>query len=122
MLYKIQSNGQLKPVVKIPHEPQFLEWCDRLTHEEFDAIYDHLFALIDGAEIRTSSWIPGSRWYGTVFWPIYETACNQDSGAAAKFFGLILWQVVMEHPDKWSFGRYELDDTPIEGMTYFRIQ
>ncbi len=37
------------------------------------------------------------------------------------FFGLILWQVILEHPDSWSFGRYELGDVPIEGMTYFRI-
>ncbi len=121
MLIKIQSNGDIREVTKIPYEGQYLELCERLSHEEFDAIYDHLRELLDNSEIETSSWIPGANWHGTVFWPIYETACNGDQGAAARFFGLILWQVVMEHPDRWSFGRYELDDTPIEGMTYFRV-
>ena len=76
---------------------------------------------ISGSEIETSSWIPGSDWSGTVFQPIYEKACNQDESAAAKFFGLILWHVVMEHEEWWSFGRYKLGNIPIDGLTYFRI-
>lgn len=29
---------------------------------------------------------------------------------------------MIEHPEAWSFGRYELDGIPIEGLTYFRIE
>lgn len=76
---------------------------------------------IDDKDIETSSWIPGAEWKGTVYWPIFEKACSRNVDSAARFFGLIVWDVVMKHPDSWSFGRYELDGTPIEGMTYFRI-
>jgi hypothetical protein len=41
--------------------------------------------------------------------------------ASAKFFGILLWQVIMDRPEAWSFGRYEKDGIPIEGMTYFRL-
>lgn len=45
--------------------------------------------------------------------------CNYD--AAALFFGLIVWRVFMEHDEAWSFGRYRLNNVPIRGLTYFRI-
>jgi hypothetical protein len=70
--------------------------------------------------VDTSSWIPGADWTGTVFQPIYE-ACGEDENAAALFFGLLVWQVVMDREDCWSFGRYEKEGIPIRGMTYFRI-
>jgi hypothetical protein len=56
-----------------------------------------------------------------VFQPIYEKAWHEDENAAAKFFGLILWHVVMEHEEDWSFGCYQQAGIPIEGLTYFRI-
>ena len=27
----------------------------------------------------------------------------------------------MEHDETWAFGRYELNNVPIAGLTYFRI-
>jgi len=77
--------------------------------------------MISGAEVHTSSWMPGSNWVGTEFQPIWEKACQKNVVSAAKCFGLILWEVMMEHPEAWSFGRYKLNEIPIEGMTYFRI-
>ena len=121
MLYSIDSSGPPRKVTKIPHEDDFRTWRSRLTQEEFRAIYDNLHSRISDSEIETSSWIPGSDWTGTVFQPIYEKACLCDFKAAAKFFGLILWHVVMKHDEDWSFGRYELNNVPIEGLTYFRI-
>jgi hypothetical protein len=41
--------------------------------------------------------------------------------ASARFFGILLWQVMMDRPEAWGFGRYEKDGAPIEGMTYFRL-
>jgi hypothetical protein len=72
-------------------------------------------------EIHTSSWIPGANWTDTVFQPIYENACRYDPEAAAKCFGLILWAVLLDDEDVWGFGRYEKNDVPIEGMTYFKF-
>jgi hypothetical protein len=53
--------------------------------------------------------------------PIYEKAARSDEVAAGMCFGLMLWKFFMEHPEAWSFGRYELNELRIEGLTYFRI-
>jgi hypothetical protein len=118
VLYSIDSG---KRITRIPHKQEYDIWRSRLTDEQFDAIYSDLMSRIEGSEIQTSSWIPGAHWGGTVFHPIYENACRMDQSAAAKFFGLILWKVVMDHEEPWSFGRYEKDGIPIEGLTYFRL-
>lgn len=118
MLYAIDSDTVIKA---IPHIRDFERWRKGLTGAEYQAISDELYSRINGTEVQTSSWIPGADWRGTVFQPIYERACHQDEGAAARFFGLIVWDTFLRHPEWWSFGRYEKDGTPIEGMTYFKI-
>jgi hypothetical protein len=82
-------------------------------------ICDNLNSRFEGHEVDTSSWIPGADWSLTPFQPIYEAL--QDEVDAGLFFGLIVWHVVMDRDDCWSFGRYEKDGAPIKGMTYFRI-
>ena len=119
MLYSIDSNSR---ITKIPHKADYDSWRVGISDQEYDAIYSELSSRISGAEIETSSWIPGSDWFGTVYQPIYDKACHCNEESAAKFFGLILWHVVMEHEEAWSFGRYRLGDMPIEGLTYFRIK
>lgn len=64
---------------------------------------------------------PGADWTGTVFDPIYSIACRHDEEAAAKFFGLILWQVIRKREDVWSYGRYEKNGIPFKGLFYFRL-
>ncbi len=118
MLYSIDSDSFIK---KITHRAEYDQWRQRINDTDYQAIYDELNARISGSEIETSSWIPGSNWQGTVFQPIYEDACGCDEVASAKFFGLILWHVVMQHDETWSFGRYQLGNILIEGLTYFRI-
>ena len=118
MLYSIDSDCYIE---SIPHRLDYDRWRQGLSDAEYQTIFDELFKRIDGSEIETSSWIPGSDWTDTVFQPIYEKACHYDDRAAAKFFGLILWHAVLEHPDTWAFGRYKFGDVPIEGLTYFRI-
>ena len=118
MLYSIDTESE---ITKIPHKRDYDRWHSRLSDDEYNAIYDKLKHRIFGSKIETSSWIPGNDWTGTEYQPIYDKACNQDENASAKFFGLILWHVVMEHDECWSFGRYQLGDIPIDGLTYFRI-
>ncbi len=118
MLYSLD---RLQLVKSVPHEREFRIWTSRLSAAEMKAIKDELNRRVDGGEIHTSSWIPGSNWGGTAYQPIWEKACMKNVEAAAKCFGLILWQVMMERPEMWAFGRYKLRDVPIEGMTYFRI-
>lgn len=118
MLYSIEADTYIE---SIPHKADYDRWRRGISDADYQAIYDFLDQRISGSEIETSSWIPGSDWSGTVFDPIYTDACEYDDNAAAKFFGLILWHVVMEHDETWAFGRYKLGDVPIEGLTYFRI-
>jgi hypothetical protein len=118
MLYAIESDTKIST---IPHNRDFQRWRQGITDPEYEAIVDELNSRIEGTEVQTSSWIPGAEWGGTVFDPIYTRACNLDERAAAKFFGLVVWDTFMRHGDWWAFGRYEKDGTPIEGLTYFKI-
>ena len=118
MLYSTDSQ---KYVVHIPHESEYRIWTGRLSDEEFRRIYDELTRRVEGDEIHTSSWIPGSDWGPTPFQPIYEKACRYDEESAAMCFGLFLWQVLMEREDVWGFLKCERDGIPIRGMTYFKI-
>lgn len=118
MLYSIDTGKIIK---KIPYFQDYKKWRNRLTDAEYTAIYEELRSHILGSEIETSSWIPGSDWTGTVYQPIYDKACDQDVNTSAKFFGLIVWHVFMEHDEWWSFGRFQLGNIPIDGLTYFRI-
>ena len=118
MLYSIDTESE---ITNIPHKRDYNRWRSHLTDAEYNAIYNELMSHISGSEIKTSSWIPGSDWTGTVYQPIYDKACNQDENASAKLFGLILWHVVMDHDEWWSFGRFQLSNIPIDGLTYFRI-
>lgn len=118
MLYSVDVGSY---VDYVPRIKEYDAWRSRLPPGDFQAIWDDLYGRISGSEIQTSSWIPGADWSGTVFQPIYDKACDQDPVASAKFFGLILWDVVRNHENTWGFGCYKLGDVPIEGMTYFRL-
>ena len=117
-LYSLDS---LSYVRDVPHKSDFLIWRSRLSDAELQAIGKELSSRISGSEVATSSWIPGADWSGTVFQPIYEKACREDFSAAARFFGILVWEAFMNDTSTWSFGRYEKNGIPIEGLTYFKI-
>ena len=77
--------------------------------------------MIDADEIHTAGWMPGSDWTDTPFQPIYEKAAQQSFDAAARCFGLMVWEVMMERPERWTSGRFEKDGEPIGSRTYFRV-
>ena len=110
-----------KSITTIPHLTAYRAWCSKLSGAELQVIKDELDSRIKGSEIETSSWMPGSNWTGTVFDPIYVKACSLNEEAAAKMFGLILWEVVMNRPEQWACGRYQKDGIDIRGMTYFWV-
>jgi hypothetical protein len=120
MLFTIEGNGSVRQVTSLPHEADFRLWRARLSDADYNAIIADLNCRVGGKQIETSSWIPGADWRGTPFLPIWY-ACSQDFDASRKFFGLIVWQVMMDRPESWSFGRYDVNGRQIEGMTYFRI-
>lgn len=123
MLYAI-TDGGAEPVTQVPHEREYRIWVSRLDIAEIRAINEEFNRRIESKEnqqVVTSSWLPGSDWTDTPFMPIYEKAAARDIVGAGFCFGLMLWVFFMEHPDAWSFGHYKLNDIPIQGLTYFRI-
>jgi hypothetical protein len=40
---------------------------------------------------------------------------------AARMFGLLVWYVVMQRPERWASGRYEKNGKEIGSRMYFRI-
>ena len=104
-----------------PHEAEFAVWRSRLTAEQVGAIRAQLRDMIAGDEVHTAGWMPGNDWSDTVWEPIYTHACRYDMVASGLCFGLFVWEAIREHPDSWSFGRYEKDGIPIRSLTYFRI-
>lgn len=66
----------LQPITTIPHRRDFDAWRSRLTSTEIAEIKAALNGRINGTEIQTSSWMPGSNWNGTAYQPIYERAAN----------------------------------------------
>src|SRR5215467_6965803 len=102
MLYSVPD---MKCLDYVPHASEYQGWrrrLDRFDPDAYGRIYDELDHRFSTREVDTSSWIPGADWTGTVFNPIYE-ACARDQNAAALFFGLLVWQVVMDRGDCWSF-------------------
>lgn len=118
MLYSIDKS---KYVTMLPHKNDFIIWKSKLSINDYDAIIDELNNRIDSDEIHTAGWMPGSNWMGTVFEPLYH-ACGKNVIVAAKFFGIIVFKVVMDRSDYWGFGKYEKNGVPIGSMTYFKLK
>jgi hypothetical protein len=121
MLFKVQD-GTLEEVGRI-HDSLYRQWMADLPQADFEIIRDALNEFINTnghGEIITTSWIPGSDWTNTPYQPLYQ-AVGQDWDMARFFFGLIVWNVMLNRPGPWSFGRYPRYDGQIIGLTYFRI-
>lgn len=116
MLYSMRTG---KYVEKLPHKKDFDGWMKKLSEEDYLKIINALNKKVDSSDINTSSWIPGSNWNGTVYQPIYH-ACGDNKELSGKFFGLILFDLLMRREDcVWGFDRYEKNGTTIGGITYF---
>lgn len=118
MLIQIDSGRE---ITYIPHIGDWNTWRGRLTPEQWQAVRNELNARITAGEVHTAGWMPGADWNGTPFQPLYDVACRGNADAAALCFGLAVWVVMMEHPARWGFGRYEKDGIPIRSLTYFKL-
>lgn len=107
-------------ITKIPYEDEYRTAMSRLTADEIAAVKTELNSKIDGDEIHTAGWMPGSDWTDTQFQPIYEKAAQHNPDLAARLFGIVVWEVFMERPERWYSGRFELGGEEIGSRTYFR--
>lgn len=108
-------------VTKMPYAADYQRYLSRMTPAEIDAIRASLNALIDGDRIHTAGWMPGSDWGDTPYQPIFEKAANRDYTLSAKCFGLMVYEVFMQRPEKWTSGRFEKNGEAIGSRTYFRV-
>ncbi len=105
------------------HEREYRLWQRNMAPADMQGVRDALNEHINThghGEIVTSSWIPGADWRQTPYQPIY-TAVGEDWQSARYFYGLILWNVMMNRPEAWSFGRYPKRPGEVIGLTYFRV-
>lgn len=119
-LIEIKSD---KPITKMPYPEKLAALRKHLSSDEFNAIVARINELIDaaGGEIATAGWLPGSDWTGTPFEPIYSKVANKNQSLSGMLFGLMVWYTVMQRPERWASGRYQLDGKDISSRTYFRI-
>ena len=112
-----------KQVTTIPHKNDYNRWMSHLDPVDYQKITDALNNYIDAKvkinEPVTAGWIPGSDWTNTVYQPIWE-ACGRNDIQAGFFFGLIVFETMMNHSETWYFGKFSKDGREIGSMTYFR--
>jgi hypothetical protein len=118
MLYDLASK---KPITKIPYAKEYRLWMSRMTPSEISAIRAELNTMINSDRIHTAGWMPGSDWTNTPFQPIYEKAAKFHPDVAALCFGLMVYEVFMNRPERWMSGRFEKDGEPIGSRTYFQF-
>jgi hypothetical protein len=118
MIWDIYKGKEIK---RIPHKKEYDIWMSRLRTQQIEMIKEEIRRRIGGNEVATAGWIPGSDWSNTPFHAIYENACSCNKEAAGMCFGLFVWVTLMEHEEYWGFGKYEVNNLPIESMTYFKV-
>ncbi len=110
-----------KPITSVPYASEYKRLLAQLSPQEISEIKTELNNRIDSDEIHTAGWMPGADWSGTPFQVIFEKAAKHNPELAAKCFGLVVWEIFMGRPEKWSSGKFEKNGEPIGSRTYFRI-
>jgi hypothetical protein len=118
MLYSIDSNSY---IWTIPHREDFDIWRSRISDHEYESIAEEIANKMRSDELSAIEWTSDTGWIDSSLKPIYEKACRCDESAAKKFFGLIIWAILLEHEAVWGFGSYNRENIQIEGLTFFRL-
>lgn len=121
----LYSIPDMKQITRVPHDRENRSIINRIPQEQLQAIRGELNRLIDSVanspkELITAGWLPGRDWTGTVWDAIY-IAANRDYDRAAMIFGALVFETIIERPEKWSLGKYQVDGREIGSTTYFRI-
>lgn len=115
-----------RDVTKIGRGQDFKQRVALLPRDVQQAIRSALRAELDGVapgKATAASWIPGRDWTGSVYEPIYTTACQRDFDSSAMLFGQMFREVVIEHPAWWTTVKQPKrkgDPSSIEIALYWR--
>jgi len=119
MLFTIDG----KQITDIPRRRQreFNMWRSNLSDSDYETVVEEINEYVDAVEPDkpfVSSYIPGHDWTDTVYEPLY-IACGRSIEQSGWFFGLIVWQVMIDHPEEWVFKPADEEDDVL-GTTYWR--
>ena len=120
MLFSIDSN---EPIRSIPRrrQEQFNIWRRALDNSDYEAVVEAINEYVNAVpqdKPFVSSYIPGHDWTDTVYEPLY-IACGRSIEQSGWFFGLIVWQVMIDHEEEWVFKLADKEDDVL-GTTYWR--
>lgn len=118
MLFSINSD---KPIRSIPKRRQEVwnQWSSNISDEDFETIVIQINDYCDSHEVFVSSYVPGHIWGNQPCQPLLD-ACNQNEEHAGFFFGLIVWQVMIERQDQWVFMLADKEGDDVLGTKYWR--
>lgn len=68
----------------------------------------------------SASWVPGSDWTGTPYFPIYTTACHGNFSEAAKLFGQVFKKAIIDHSGEWACVKQETS-RPKHGLKQVKV-
>jgi hypothetical protein len=131
-LAKLTTTGEVQ-IARPWARPQVYEtWLSLLAEDDRQAITRAMDAAIDDRDVVRAQYVvcrpgQGDEWF-QVYEPAYD-AMNRDYAMAAKFIGLILWEVMQGREEQWYF--HKIDKTivdeynlieDIQVVEYFRAE
>ena len=120
MLFSIEE----RQITGIPRRRQreFRVWRSNLADEDYERVVEAINEYVDAVPLNrpfVSSHIPGRNWEGSIYEPLY-LACGQSEEQSGWFFGLIVWQVMIDRPEAWMFKLADKEGEGVLGTTYWQ--
>ena len=116
MLINFENGKEVKDVWYKKEYDVWKDKLEKLDKKALENIKADIKKHLEKNEVNVTSWMPGKKWEGTPYYPIYEAIGDVD--AAAMCFGLIVQECIIEDVNKWSFTKME----DIKGTAYFRLK
>ena len=112
-----------KQITDIPRRrrEQFNIWRGNLADSDYEAVVEAINEYVNAVpqdKPFVSSYIPGHDWTDTVYEPLY-IACGRGIEQSGWFFGLIVWQAMIDHEEEWVLKLADKEDDVL-GTTYWR--
>ncbi len=110
MLIKKDLSNNIRTVTTLKNQQDFDNFMKKISAFDYQRIVKEINKYIDNNKKFAAAWIPGTDWTGTVYEPI-AIACANNKTEAGYFFGLIVFDLLMNRRDKtWEY-EYKLDST-----------
>lgn len=113
------TNDVQKRFIPNLRQEQWNEWRRNISTEDYEAIARQINNYCNACSVFVSSHIPAKIWGNKLCRPLLE-ACYNNEENADFFFGLIVWQTLIERKDEWYFLLADKDGDEVLGTKYWR--